>query len=70
MFIEQLSTFLRLLSELLNLICCQGNINTAAFTYYYDPAILRNNLTPLSIFRDQGLRKRDSKNNCILLCVL
>ena len=34
---------------------------TAAFTYYYDPAILRNKLTPLSIFRDLALRKRDSK---------
>ena len=34
---------------------------TAAFTYYYDPVILRNKLTPLSIFRDQALRKRDSK---------
>ena len=37
--------------------------NTAAFTYYmyYDPAILRNKLTPLSIFRDLALRKRNSK---------
>ena len=35
---------------------------TAAFTYYYGPAILRNKLTPLSIFRDIVLRKRDSKN--------
>ena len=34
---------------------------TAAFTYYYDPAILRNKLTPLSIFRDLALRKIDSK---------
>ena len=34
---------------------------TAAFTYYYDPAILRNKLTPLSIFRDLALRKRNSK---------
>ena len=31
------------------------------FTYHYDPAILRNKLTPLSIFRDLALRKRDSK---------
>ena len=34
---------------------------TAAFTYYYDSVILRNKLTPLSIFRDLALRKRDSK---------
>ena len=34
---------------------------TAAFTYYYDPAILRNKLTPLLIFRNLALRKRDSK---------
>ena len=34
---------------------------TAAFTYYYDPVILQNKLTPLSIFRDLALRKRDSK---------
>ena len=34
---------------------------TAAFTYYYDPAILQNKLTPLSIFRDLALRKGDSK---------
>ena len=34
---------------------------TAEFTYYYDPAILRNKLTPLSIFRDIVLRKRDLK---------
>ena len=27
-----------------------SNQNTAAFTYYYDPVILRNKLTPLSIF--------------------
>ena len=32
---------------------------TDAFTYYYDPAMLRNKLTPLSIFRDLALRKRD-----------
>ena len=25
---------------------------TAAFTYYYDSVILRNKLSPLSIFRD------------------
>ena len=31
------------------------------FTYYYDPVMLRNKLTPLSIFRDLPLRKRDSK---------
>ena len=35
--------------------------STAAFTYYYDPVILRNKLTPSSIFRDIALRKRDSK---------
>ena len=34
---------------------------TAALTYYYDPVILRNKLTPLSIFRDLSLRKGDSK---------
>ena len=32
-------------------------IITAAFTYYYDPAILQNKLTPLSIFKDLALRK-------------
>ena len=42
---------------------------TAAFTYYYDPAILRNKLTPLSIFRDPALRKRDSKKIIIYFCV-
>ena len=35
--------------------------HTAAFTYYYDPVILRNKLTSLSIFRDLALRKIDSK---------
>ena len=35
--------------------------STSAFTYYYDPVILRNKLTPLSIFRDLALKKRDSK---------
>ena len=34
---------------------------TAAFTYYYEPVILQNNLTPLSIFRDLALGKRESK---------
>ena len=34
---------------------------TAALTYYYDPVIFQNKLTPLSIFRDLALRKRDSK---------
>ena len=34
---------------------------TAPFTYYYDPAILRNKLRPLSVFGDLALRKRDSK---------
>ena len=42
---------------------------TAAFTYYYDPAILRNKLTPLSIFRDLALRKRDSKKIIIYFYV-
>ena len=36
----------------------------AAFTYYYDPVILQNKLTPLSIFRELALRKRDSKSLC------
>ena len=40
----------------------EGFYHTAAFTYYYDPAILRNKLTPLSIFRTLALRKRGSKN--------
>ena len=44
--------------------------NTAAFTYYYDPVILRNKLTPLSIFRDLGLRKRDSKKCMLYFYVL
>ena len=35
--------------------------HTAALTYYYDPAILQNKLTPSSIFRDLALRKGDSK---------
>ena len=30
---------------------------TAAFTYFYDPVILRNKWTPLSIFKDLALRK-------------
>ena len=42
---------------------------TAAFTYYYDSAILRNKLTPLSIFRDLALRKRDSKQFLFYFCV-
>ena len=58
-------------SRILNEICignqlrilnsrCFGDIfgqYTAAFTYYYDPAILQNKLTPLPIFRDLALRK-------------
>ena len=36
-----------------------AGVCTAAFTYYYDPVILQNKLTPLSIFRDLALRKRD-----------
>ena len=48
---------------------------TAVFTYYYDPAILRDKLTPKSIFRDFALRKRDSKNYlftsmCSIGCIL
>ena len=42
---------------------------TAAFTYYYDSAILRNKLTPLSILRDPALRKRDSEKISISFCV-
>ena len=42
---------------------------TAAFTYYYDPAILRNKLTLLLIFRDPALRKRDSKKFIFDFCV-
>ena len=34
-----------------------GFYHTATFTYYNDPVILRNKLTPLSIFRDLALRK-------------
>ena len=40
---------------------CHAHTFTAAFTYYFDPVILRNKLTSLSIFRDLALRKRDSK---------
>ena len=40
-------------------------LTTAAFTYNYDPVILQNTLTPLSIFRDLALRKRDSKSLCM-----
>ena len=29
-----------------NVIKCQSYMYTAAFTYYYDPAILQNKLTP------------------------
>ena len=36
-------------------------VYTAALTYYYDPVILQNKLTPLSIFRDLALRKGDLK---------
>ena len=39
------------------------------FTYYYDPAILQNKLTPLSIFRDLALRKRDSSKFIAYVCV-
>ena len=44
-------------------------IYTAAFTYYYDPEILQNKLTPLSIFRDLALRKGDSKKFMFYLYV-
>ena len=33
---------------------------TAAFTYFYDPAILRNKVTALSIFKVLALKNRDS----------
>ena len=42
---------------------------TAAFTYYYDPVILRIKVTPLSLFRDLALRKRDSKELIVNLYV-
>ena len=35
--------------------------STAAFTYYYDPVILRNKLTLPSIYRHLALRKSYSK---------
>ena len=35
---------------------------TAAFTYYYDPVILQNKLTHLSIFRDLALRMEIPKS--------
>ena len=47
----------------------------AAFTYY-DPAILQNKLTSLSIFGDLALRKGDSKKSlcfnsmCSIECIL
>ena len=44
-------------------------LSTAAFTYYNGPAILRNKLTPLLIFRERALRKRDSKKLIVYLCV-
>ena len=50
--------------------------STAALIYYYDPVILRNKLTPLSIFRDLPLRKRDLKKRscstslCSIGCIL
>ena len=34
---------------------------TAVLTYYYDPAILQNKLTPFSIFRDLALREGESE---------
>ena len=53
----------------------KGFYHTAAFTNYYDPVILRNKLTPLSISRDVALRKRDSKSlyftsMCSIGCIL
>ena len=45
------------------------NTSTAVLTYYYDPAILQNRLTPLSIFRDLALRKGDSKKFMFLFYV-
>ena len=41
--------------------------STAAFPYYYDPAILRNKLTPLSIFRD--LREREMQKSLCFTCM-
>ena len=38
-----------------------NNMYTAVFSYYHDPVILRNRWAALTIFRDLGLRKRDSK---------
>ena len=51
-------------------VIIDGHISTAALTYYYDPAILQNKLTPLSIFRDLALRKRDSKTFMFYFYVL
>ena len=42
---------------------------TAAFTYYYDPVFMQNKLTPLSIFRDLALKKRDSKKLMFYFCL-
>ena len=50
---------MQILFHAMLLLTC--NAYTAALTYYYDPAILQNKLTPLSVFRDLALRKGDSK---------
>ena len=39
---------------------------TAAFTYYYDPAILRNKLTFFNFQRPSSKKERFQKNNCSL----
>ena len=44
-------------SKYCSMSLCIDLMYTAAFTYYYDPVILQNKLTPLSIFRDPALRK-------------
>ena len=38
-----------------------NNMYKDVFSYYHDPVILRNRWTLLTIFRDLGLRKSDSK---------
>ena len=40
-------------------------MSTAAFTYYYDPVILRNKLTPLPFFqRPSSEKERLKKSLC------
>ena len=50
-------------------ILSRDHITTAAITFYHDPVILRNKLTPLSISRGLALRKRDSKKFMIYFYV-